>query len=94
MRPSLATRLVRTPIRNAAAATVTPAAAALLQLDTYPVPVNPTPSKTLLGDVWFSSSAPYALPDSGPEGDHKPPDERTLKLGKSMHTLLDSVLIS
>ena len=33
-------------------------------------------------DVWFSSSAPRGLPDpSG--GDNKPPDERTLQLGKS-----------
>ena len=89
MRPSLATRLVRTPLRNAAAVTVTPAAAAFRQLDTWPVAVSPTPSKTFLGDVWFSSSAPHALSDSGPEGDHKPPDERTLKLGRSMRALLD-----
>lgn len=91
MRPSLANRLVRTPTRNAAAAAVTvtaaPTVAALChsKLDTYPVASTPIPSKSALGNVWFSSSAPNSLPDSALEGDHKPPDERTLKLGKSMY---------
>jgi hypothetical protein len=89
MRPSLANRLVRTPTRNAAstaAATVTAAPATLChsKLDTHPVVATPTPSRSILSHVWFSSSAPYSLPDSGLEGDHKPTDERTLKLGKSM----------
>jgi hypothetical protein len=35
-------------------------------------------------EVWFSSSAPRSSPDlGGSGGDHKPPDERTLQLGKS-----------
>jgi hypothetical protein len=38
-------------------------------------------------EVWFSSSAPRGLPDSiggsSSGGDNKPPDERTLQLGKS-----------
>jgi hypothetical protein len=94
MRPSLATRLVRTPTRNAAsaaaaaAATVkaapTPATLCHSKLDTHPVVATPIPSRSPRSHVWFSSSAPYSLPDSGLEGDHKPTDERTLKLGKSM----------
>lgn len=91
MRPSLATRLVRTPTRNAAACAATavtaappPAALCHSELDTQPVAPTPTPSRSILSHVWFSSSAPYSLPDSGLEGDHKPPDERTVKLGKSM----------
>lgn len=90
MRPSLANRLVRTPTRNAAAAAVTvtaaPPVAALCHSkhDNFSVANTPIHSKSFLGNVWFSSSAPYSLPDSALEGDHKPPDERTLKLGKSM----------
>jgi hypothetical protein len=91
MRPSLATRLVRTPTRNVAAfaaATVTaappPATLCHSKLDNHPVAVTPTPSRSVLSHVWFSGSAPYSLPDSDREGDHKPPDERTVKLGKSM----------
>ena len=90
MRPSLATRLVRTPTRNAAACAATavtaatPAALCHGKLDAHPVAQTPTPSRSILSHVWFSSSAPYSLPDSGLEGDHKPPDERTVKLGKSM----------
>jgi hypothetical protein len=36
-------------------------------------------------EVWFSSSAPRGTPDpsGGGSGDNKPPDERTLQLGKS-----------
>jgi hypothetical protein len=36
-------------------------------------------------DIWFSSNAPLLLPVEGPGSgfDHKPPDERTLRLGKS-----------
>ncbi|KAG9550896.1 hypothetical protein KCU71_g14361, partial [Aureobasidium melanogenum] len=83
MRPSLANRLVRTPTRNAAAAAVSvtaaPTAAALChsKLD-----ITSAPSKSVVNNVWFSSSAPYSLSDSAPQSDHKPPDERTLKLGK------------
>jgi hypothetical protein len=93
MRPSLATRLVRTPTRNAAATATTaatlkaapiPVALCHSKLNTQPVAATPTLSNTVLSHVWFSSSAPYSLPDSGLEGDHKPPDERSLKLGKSM----------
>ncbi|KAG9690029.1 hypothetical protein KCU69_g9941, partial [Aureobasidium melanogenum] len=86
MRPSLANRLVRTPTRNAAAAAVSvtaaPTAAALChsKLD-----ITSAPSKSVVNNVWFSSSAPYSLSDSAPQSDHKPPDERTLKLGKSMY---------
>ncbi|KAK5107566.1 hypothetical protein LTR62_001009 [Meristemomyces frigidus] len=37
-------------------------------------------------DIWFTSSAPrYSLPDS--QGDHKPPDERTLQLGRTVRVL-------
>lgn len=91
MRPSLATRLVRTPTRNAAAcaatavtAAPTPAALCHSKLDAHPVNAVSTPSRSVLSHVWFSSSAPYCLPESGLEGDHKPPDERTVKLGNSM----------
>jgi hypothetical protein len=91
MRPSLATRLVRTPTRNvaafaAASVTAAPTSATLCQskLDNHPVAATPTPSRSTISHVWFSSSAPYSLPESGLEGDHKPPDERTVKLGKSM----------
>lgn len=35
-------------------------------------------------DVWFTSSLPRYVPEGGPGGDHKPPDQRTLQLGKSM----------
>ncbi|KAI4742926.1 hypothetical protein E4T50_06703 [Aureobasidium sp. EXF-12298] len=96
MRPSLATRLVRTPTRNAAATATTaatlkaapvPAALCHSKLDTQPVAATPTLSNTVLSHVWFSSSAPYSLPDSGLEGDHKPPDERSLKLGKTVRIL-------
>ena len=34
-------------------------------------------------DVWFTSSAPRFTPS----GSHKPPDERTLRLGKTVRTL-------
>lgn len=38
----------------------------------------------LANDLWFSSTAPRPSPEApGGEDDHKPPDERTLKLGKS-----------
>jgi hypothetical protein len=40
-------------------------------------------------EVWFSSSAPRSSPDLGGGGDHKPPDERTLQLGKTIKTLHD-----
>ncbi|CAK1362138.1 hypothetical protein CB0940_02573 [Cercospora beticola] len=37
-------------------------------------------------DVWFTSSAPrYTSPDQ--KGDHKPPDERTVKLGRTVRKL-------
>ncbi len=39
-----------------------------------------------LPDAWFNGSAPGLRPSSNP-GDHRPPDERTLKLGKSMSSL-------
>ncbi|KAI4730890.1 hypothetical protein E4T49_01079 [Aureobasidium sp. EXF-10728] len=106
MRPSLATRLVRTTTRHAAAAasaaTVTappPPAATLChtQLDAHPAAVAPVPSRSILSHVWFSSSAPYSLPENGPEGDHKPPNERTLKLGKTvriLHERLPTLLAS
>lgn len=48
-------------------------------------------SDRCLSDVWFNSSPPQSsvkpagLPGNGP--DEKPPDERTLKLGKSMLSL-------
>ena len=37
-------------------------------------------------DAWFSSTGPSAYPVEGPGSgqDHRPPDERTIKLGKSM----------
>ncbi|KAK4550726.1 hypothetical protein LTR36_000305 [Oleoguttula mirabilis] len=39
-------------------------------------------------DVWFTSGAPrYTLPGGG--GDHKPPDQRTLQLGKTVRLLHD-----
>jgi hypothetical protein len=50
-------------------------------------------------DVWFSNSIPCPqLSDSGPGSgnDHKPPDERTLKLGKSecvLHFMRKQLLI-
>lgn len=34
-------------------------------------------------EVWFASSAPRAAPELGTGSDKKPPDERTLQLGKS-----------
>ena len=38
-----------------------------------------------VSELWFTSSIPCPLPEIG--GDHgKPPDERTLKLGKSKST--------
>jgi len=41
-------------------------------------------------EVWFSNSAPRGTPDpSG--GDNKPPDERTLQLGKTIKTLHDNL---
>jgi hypothetical protein len=36
-------------------------------------------------EVWFSSSAPRSSSEPGSGGNHKPPDERTLQLGKSRH---------
>jgi hypothetical protein len=91
MRPSLATRLVRTSTRNAASASAAatlkaapiPATLCHSKLDTHQTVATPIPSRSILSHVWFSSSAPYSLHDSGLEGDHKPTDERTLKLGKS-----------
>ncbi|KAI5253462.1 hypothetical protein E4T42_02859 [Aureobasidium subglaciale] len=102
MRPSLVTRLVRTPVRNAAAAaaTVTPIAAAPshIKLDAYrPEAAIPTTTKSVLSDVWFSSSAPNLLSNTGPDSDHKPPDERSLKLGKTvriLHERLPTLLAS
>lgn len=41
-------------------------------------------------DVWFNSSIPRSLPNL-PGSDHKPPDERTLKLGKTVRTLHDQL---
>lgn len=40
-------------------------------------------------DVWFTSSLPRYAPEGGPGGDHKPPDQRTLQLGKTVRTLHD-----
>lgn len=43
----------------------------------------------LSDQLWFSSTAPRPRPDGvGSGGDHKPPDERTLKLGKSEELLI------
>lgn len=44
----------------------------------------------LAHDVWFNSTGPSAYPAEGPGSglDHRPPDERTLKLGKSMNSSL------
>lgn len=39
-------------------------------------------------DVWFTSAAPRCLPHN-PQSDHKPPDERTLQLGKTVRVLHD-----
>jgi hypothetical protein len=38
-------------------------------------------------ELWFTPAKPHLLPAEGPGSglDHKPPDERTLKLGKSMY---------
>ncbi|KAI5210415.1 hypothetical protein E4T39_00349 [Aureobasidium subglaciale] len=102
MRPSLATRLVRTPVRNAAAAaaTVMPTVAVprYIKLDVdHPEPATSTHSKPVFSDVWFSSSAPNLLTNTSPEGHHKPPDERTLKLGKTvriLHERLPTLLVS
>ncbi|KAF7187718.1 hypothetical protein HII31_11057 [Pseudocercospora fuligena] len=39
-------------------------------------------------DIWFTSSAPrYVPPSLNGNGDHSPPDERTLQLGKTVRTL-------
>lgn len=45
-------------------------------------------------EVWFSSSAPRGLPDpsGGGGSDNKPPDERTLQLGKSRCSCFLTVL--
>ena len=47
-------------------------------------------------DIWFTSSAPrYTGP--APEKDYKPPDERTLQLGRTVRTLherLPTLLLS
>ena len=48
-----------------------------------------------LGELWFTSSHPTRSPaddvlnppNPGPPNDHKPPDERTIKLGKTLRTL-------
>ena len=41
----------------------------------------------LLNGVCFRSTSPIASAnDTGPHGDHKPPDERTVKLGKSTYS--------
>ena len=39
----------------------------------------------LAQDAWFNGTGPSAFPVEGPGSglDHRPPDERTLKLGKS-----------
>jgi hypothetical protein len=44
-------------------------------------------------DVWFTSAGPAAHPAEGPGSglDHRPPDERTLKLGKSMTCFLYTI---
>ncbi|TKA76391.1 hypothetical protein B0A55_05258 [Friedmanniomyces simplex] len=39
-------------------------------------------------DVWFTSTIPRYIPP-GHESDHKPPDERTLQLGKTVRILHD-----
>jgi hypothetical protein len=80
MRPSLATRLVRTPVCNAAATAATRTAVALGHTKSS----NPTPTTSVLSDVWFSSSTPHSLSDKMPSGDHGQKDERTVKLGNSM----------
>ncbi len=58
----------------------------------YLAQVRPEP----LGELWFTSSSPRRSPaddilnpqgPSPPNGHHKPPDERTLKLGKTLRTL-------
>lgn len=93
MRPLLATRLVRASVRNAAvasasaSASVTPAAANFRAANVHAQhqpSTSATPTRQILDPVWFSSSGPKPFPDSG---DHNPPDERTLKLGKSMSPL-------
>lgn len=56
--------------------------------------VRPEP----LGELWFTSSAPTRSPtddilqpppssSTGPSSDHRPPSERTLKLGRTLRTL-------
>ena len=53
--------------------------------------VRPEP----LEELWFTSSNPTRSPaddilnppNAGPFNDHKPPDERTIKLGKTLRTL-------
>lgn len=60
--------------------------------------VRPEP----LDEIWFTSSAPRRSPAddllgstaTGPNGDHKPPDERTLKLGKSMYKRLPAIALT
>ena len=45
------------------------------------------PGPRVLPDIWFTGSAPRpSMPDSSGQDQRKPPDERTVKLGKSMHT--------
>lgn len=39
-------------------------------------------------EIWFTSSTPrYVLHNSNANGDHPPPDERTVQLGKTVRTL-------
>ena len=81
----------------------TPLTHRLLNLEDLPTPraqgssrrtlaqVRPEP----IGELWFTSSAPSRSPADDilnsqppcPPKDHKPPDERTLKLGKTLRTL-------
>lgn len=42
-------------------------------------------------EVWFNSSSPRGVPELGSGGDQKPPDERTIQLGKSRLDLYTAV---
>jgi len=47
----------------------------------------------LAQDAWFNGTGPSAFPVEGPGSglDHRPPDERTLKLGKTIRLLHDRI---
>lgn len=85
-------------LRNHALALTTPAQLAVLRVFPSQCVIQPQNSRSLalvrddktLSELWFSSTSPRSEPKSALEeignisgGDPQPPDERTLKLGKS-----------